>query len=91
MALILGVTTGGKVYVGDTPVEIVYAEIGSDTIAVKVHGKMTILTGRESSEILPDVFMYVGKGKESSDPRLAIEAPRDITILRPELYEKQAG
>jgi hypothetical protein len=96
MALILGVSTGSKIYVGDIPVDITEAVPNSDEMSVAVDGgPIFVISDQESTEALPNVFLSVGRSKkqdaggEKVIPRVVIEAPRDIVILRAELYDRQ--
>lgn len=98
MALILGVSTGDKIYIGDTPVSILEAKPMADTMTMAVEeGPSFEISDQESTEILPTVFLSVGRSKkqdaggEKVIPRVVIEAPREIVILRAELYERQKG
>jgi len=91
MALILGVTNKSVFYIGDTPVKVVSTE-GYEKIVVEVEGKQFTITDKERLEIYPDVLVSSGKptGKaENFLPRLVIDAPKEIVILRQELYERQ--
>lgn len=99
MALIIGVSEGSRIYVDDAPVDILEAKPGADTmvVAFDVGGmsRTMRLTDMESREIFPSVFMSVGRSKKQDQgqddvvPRVVIEAPRNIVILREELYERQ--
>lgn len=96
MALILGVSAGSVIYIGDTPVEVTDATPNSSRMTLVVDSKKTFeLTDQESTEILPTVFFSVGRSKKQDHgiekviPRVVIEAPRDVVILRAELYERQ--
>lgn len=95
MALILGVYTGSTIYVGDTPIKVTEAAQGSSLLAISVDGGPDIvISEREAKEVMPSVFMSVGRPmrgehRGTAPPRVVIEAPREITILREELYERQ--
>lgn len=96
MALILGVSTGSKIYIGDTPVEVTEAVPMAATMSLAVEdGPTFVISDQESTEVLPNVFLSVGRSKkqdagaEKVIPRVVIEAPRDVVILRAELYERQ--
>lgn len=100
MPLVLGLYEGGKFYVGSTPVEL--EKIREDgTLQLVVHHQngpksSFVVNDMEAQEIVPEVFVSMGKSKKqqkygrmyrSSMARVAIEAPRNIVILREELYD----
>jgi Global regulator protein family len=90
MALILGVKRGSKFYRNDVPVEILDTK-GYEWIKVQVEGRQFIATPHQSVEIYPGVMVSSGVPKVPKLdmlPRLVIDAPRDIVILREELYER---
>lgn len=96
MALILGVKVGSKIYVGDTPIVVTESKERGRKVSVSVQGgKDIVLSEQESVEVMPTVFMSVGtskkqvSGAENMVPRLVIEAPRSVVILRSELYERE--
>lgn len=90
MALILGVQTGSRLYLNDVPVQVVKTH-GYSLIVVEIDGQRFKITQDEATEVYPDVKMSAGiptQRKTPHLPRLVIEAPRDIVILRSELYER---
>jgi Global regulator protein family len=93
VGLILGVSKGKTFYVGDVPVKVVDTE-SSTRITLSVNGGPEfVITDREMTTILPSVSVSAGasikQGKfRQTLPRLVIEAPRSITILREELYQR---
>jgi hypothetical protein len=97
MALILGVKAGDRFYVGDTRVDVVsIADPKQIVLRVEGDGADHAITDKESVEILPSVFVSCGVSTKPGSgfaalPRIVIEAPRSITILRGELYERQHG
>jgi hypothetical protein len=97
VALILGVSTGSKVYLNDKPVDFIEAELGCETMTVSFDGGPDIIiTEEEATEVMPQVYLSIGRGKhhekfEVTVPRVCISAPRDVVILRSELYDEQIG
>lgn len=88
MALILGVQKGSKLYFNDTMVEVTQIH-GYRQMLLRVNDQIYAVTAQESVEILPQVFVSIGLPKETHHdvlPRLVIEAPKRIVILREELY-----
>lgn len=84
------------IYIGDTPVEVTEAVPNSSSMGLAVHGGgKFVISDKESTEILPKVFFSVGRsrnqgrGGEKIIPRVVIEAPREVVVLRAELYERQ--
>ena len=89
MALILGVSRGARIYIGDEPLDVVETH-GYTSIVVKVAGQTFTLTPEKSIEVLPSVMVSVGmpKGpKLHTYSRLVFDAPEEVAILRAELYE----
>lgn len=95
MALALGFRPPEKFYVGDIPVTVLAFD-GHEKATLELEGKTFTITDKEATEILPKVFVTMGAprpdrfNKQSAIPRLNIDAPRDIVILRQHLYERQA-
>lgn len=123
MALAIGVHPKDKIYVNDTPVEVVHLH-GYDFALLRINGAVVKVDDQKTTEILPSVFVACGKpsaarinkhaelvirAHEEWDrrssmsgganlpkvelpsellPRLLFEAPKEITILREELYLK---
>jgi sRNA-binding carbon storage regulator CsrA len=93
MGLILGVAKGRTFYVGDTPVKVVDTESSTRIVLSVDGGPEFIVTDKEMTTILPNVSVSAGtsvkQGKfRQTLPRLVIDAPRSITILREELYKR---
>ena len=88
MALVLGVVEGSRIYLDDTPLDVV--KIFPTAITVEVSGVRYYLNQEESVEVYPKVFVSVGmsRKREVAMPRLLFEAPRDIAINRREIYEQ---
>lgn len=82
MALLVGVSRNSKIMVGDSVLTVV--DIRGTTMSLRVDsGPEFMVNHQERTEILPEVFVFVGKSHiEGSIDRLAFEAPRSISILR---------
>ena len=79
----------------DDPIEVIEPTT-KEEITVVAEGKTHLVTSKQSVEVLPDVYLSAGepqsrkmKKRNSSIPRIMIEAPSDKVILREELYEQQ--
>jgi hypothetical protein len=95
MALILGVTRKSKFYLNDIPVQVVSTE-GFKKIVLEVLGKRYTVSDLESVEIYPEVKVSCGipsaqhkVAEYEALPRLVIDAPKTILILREELYDRK--
>lgn len=88
MALVLGVVDGSRIYIDDTPLDVV--KVFPSSILVELAGVRYSLSKEESVEVYPQVFVSVGvsKKRDVALPRLLFEAPRDIAINRREIYEQ---
>lgn len=91
MALTIGVVLGEDFYVGDT--RVVVEDILSPTQSkVKVIGmgidKLFTITDQYSVEIMPGVKVSSGRKGTMDKARLAIEAHRNLKILRGDLYRE---
>lgn len=90
MALIIGVSVNDTFYIDDTPVHILETE-GYTKVKLEVQGinKQFTITDKQTQEVLPSVFISTGLPMNKVTggvPRLVIEAPRHIKILRESLY-----
>ena len=89
MALVLGLKEGESFYLDDTKVDL--EQISSPTRAtLMIHGaiirKMTIGPNHRT-ELLPGVYAQIGLDSKIDLLKIALEAPRNITILRKHLYD----
>jgi len=89
MALVLGIKPGASFFVGET--EVVMEKVFSPThFKVKVitptMEHVYTITDKRSEEILPNVWVSAGKGGTEKMVKVAIRAPRNVTILREKLY-----
>lgn len=82
MALSIGVAVGAQIEVGDSMV--IVQEIMGKTMALQIdHHPPVLVSEMERTEILPDVFVFVGartSGTGGCANRLAFEAPPHIKI-----------
>lgn len=93
MALVLGVSTGSKIYLNDVAVVVTKAEDYGE-IMLTVGDREFRVTPYESTEIWPNVRVSSGIPKQPKlepQPRLIFDAGRDVVILRSELYERRAN
>jgi sRNA-binding carbon storage regulator CsrA len=89
MPLVLSLRTGQDFYVGD--VQVVVGEIlGKSRLKVRVpkSGRVYEISDEEAVELRekPDVFLSAGDRATTGVARVAIDAPREVTILRGESY-----
>ena len=85
MALSIGVSVGGKVFVGDSVVTVraTVSTPETDIIEVSVDdGPVVQLTELRTVELLPGVRVFVGKSPRESQVHIAFDAPRRILINR---------
>lgn len=88
MALSIGVIRGSEIRIGDSL--LLVGSISQTVVLVTVDGGASIpITDRERKEILPDVFLSLGKivGAGGGNTRLAFEAPKSIKIKRWEMVK----
>lgn len=92
MSLILGVHRGDILMFGDEPVEVLDF-IGHSEAYLNVRGGQKVVTDRKATEIMPGVYVSCGLPKIAREggvalPRLVIDAPRGLLILRKHLYDR---
>lgn len=91
MALIIGVKRGDRFFLNDTPVDVV-ATVGHKSILIEIESARYALTKDESVQIYPNVYASVGLPKDERNlPRIVIDAPRNIVVLREELYHRRVN
>ena len=91
MALVLGMQEGRSFYLNTIKVEV--ERISTPTRAtLLIHGavinKVTIGPSHRT-ELIPGVYAHIGTDSKIDQIKIAIEAPRNIKILRDTLYEQQ--
>jgi len=87
--LVLSLRPGQDFYVGDE--QIVVTRIVGDAhyeVTLTSQGRRVDVTDRESVEIVPDVFLQSGERPQWGVARIAIHAPREITIIRGDRYRE---
>lgn len=90
MPLVIGVPDGGSFRVGNTQCTV--EELRDEQhFKVVVHTefftKVFEISAMARVEILPDVFVSAGKDKWPGLASLAIDAPKNVTILREKLWQ----
>lgn len=88
MALVLGMQEGRSFYLNDLEVKVV--KIVTPTRAIlEVNGylitKVTIGPNHRT-ELMPGVYASIGTDSNVDQVKIALEAPRNIKILRDNLY-----
>jgi len=88
MPLALGVSEKSKFYLNDT--EVLVDKLNGHTSAtLVVAGERYIISPSTTKEIFPQVFASMGKPlQEQSTPRILIDAPRSIRVLREALMRE---
>jgi hypothetical protein len=87
MALVLRLRKGQDFFVADE--QVVVSQLFGDArfeLEVASTGKRLEITEEESTELMPDVFISSGGRAQSGLAKIAIDAPREIAILRGENY-----
>lgn len=90
MALVLALRKDQSFFVGadEFTIKEVYSQ--EDFLLENVETKKVHrVTDRKMVEVLPKVYISVGDRQQTSLIRIAIEAPRDIKILRSTALEKE--
>jgi sRNA-binding carbon storage regulator CsrA len=92
MALILGYHVGETIYFGHVPVKVI-ASTGHSHARLLIDGESFDISDLKATEIMKGVYVSCGVPKIAREggaalPRLVIEAPRSLVILREELYGK---
>ncbi len=90
MALVLSMRLEEDFFVGDE--RFVVAEIKSDSHVRVKHGeKLLDLYTSRATPVLPNVRLSVADRGQLGLARIAIEAPKSVTILRGGNYRKLSG
>lgn len=90
MALVLTMRKNSSFYVADQKVTVTDI-LSEDHVVLKTDGAVFDVTDERSVEVLPDVFVSVGVRGQLDMARIAIEAPRHLTILREDKYGASKG
>jgi len=92
MALVLGMTEGRSFFLNDIQVDVEKIHTPK-RVTLNVHGtfiqKVTI-TDSVRAELMPNVYASIGTDSTIDQVKVALEAPRNIKILRDNLYHEQA-
>ena len=91
MALVISLRRGECFFVDETPVRVTRVVSFREFILQVNDGQRYTVTDDRMVEILPDVFVGVGHSKQPYLACLAVEAPREIAIVREKLYEPMEG
>ncbi len=91
MALVLGIQEGRSFYLGDTRVEL--EKISTPTRAsLLIHGainRIVTIGPNHRTELMPGIYASIGTDSTIEQIKVALEAPRNVKILRDNLYEQQ--
>lgn len=88
MALVIAMQEGRSFFVGDRKVTVERIETPT-RVKLRIHGAMDALvsiTDTNRVEVYDGVYVMVGLGTTVSLAKIAIEAPRNVRILRDSLY-----
>jgi sRNA-binding carbon storage regulator CsrA len=90
MALILGYHVGETIYFGHVPVKVI-SNNGHSEAKLLLDGEVITVTDLKATELLKGVYVSCGVPKIAREgglalPRLVIDAPRSMVILREDLY-----
>lgn len=91
MALVLGLLEGRSFYLADIQVEVGRIHT-PNRVTLIIHGgileKVTIGPNHRT-ELIPGVYASIGTDSTIDQVKIALEAPRNIKILRDNLYAKK--
>lgn len=88
MALVLSMTPGKSFYVDETKFTV--TDVLSETRFVLRRDdtdESWVISDLEATEIMPEVFASAGERLQPQAARVALDAPREIRILRAEMKE----
>ena len=88
MALVLGMQEGRSFFLNDVKVEVEKIQTPTRTSLI-VHGaflKKVTITPKNRTELIPGVYASIGTDSTVEQVKVALEAPRNIKILRDNLY-----
>ena len=88
MALVLGMSEKRSFFLNDTQVEVERIH-SPNRVSLTIHGdiiqKMTIGPNHRT-ELMPGIYASLGTSGTIDQVKIALEAPRNIKILRDNLY-----
>jgi hypothetical protein len=83
MAWAVGIRNGTEITVGDHCLRVVDAH--PKAVAVRIDdGPPIVIIAEERTEVLPEVFVFLGESQSVGRLRLAFEAPQSIRLKRKE-------
>ena len=88
MALVLGMLEGRSFYLADIRVEVEKISTPS-RVTLIVHGailKKVTIGPNHRTELMPGIYASIGTDSTVDQCKVALEAPRNIKILRDNLY-----
>ena len=91
MALVLGIHPKRSFYLGDLRVSLEKIETPT-RVKVKIHGsidEIKTIGNSVRTELIPGVYASLGQDSTIDQAKIALEAPRNIKILRDILYDAQ--
>lgn len=91
MALVLGIQEGRSFYLNDLKVELTRIETPS-RVKLTIYGqilKVVTIGPNQRTELMPGIYASLGTDSTIEQAKIALEAPRNIKILRDKLYDAQ--
>lgn len=82
MALVLSLKSGDDVFIGGQCFSIGKIAAENDFAMIGPGGKVHRITDAESEEVMDEVYVSAGSHPPLGTVRVAIEAPKDVLILR---------
>lgn len=89
MALVLGIQEGRAFYLKDLKVSVEKIETPT-RVKVMIHGSINqikTLGPNNRTELIPGIYASLGTDSSIDQAKIALEAPRNIKILRDNLYD----
>jgi hypothetical protein len=89
MALVLGMTENRSFYLNDT--QVVVERIHTPTrVTLVIHEEIirkVTIGPNHRTELMPGIYASIGTDSTIEQVKIALEAPRNIKILRDKLYD----
>lgn len=92
MALVIGMQEGRSFFLNDIQVDVERIHTPK-RVTLLIHDsilKKVTITDTLRAELIPNVFASIGTDTTIDQAKIALEAPRNIKILRDNLYHEQA-
>lgn len=89
MALVLGIQEGRAFYLADLKVSVERIETPT-RVRVMIHGSINMvktLGPNNRTELIPGIYASLGTDSSIDQAKIALEAPRNVKILRDNLYD----